>query len=870
MRRLFTRPAPDRRAVELEQQLLNEQPAFNSNTVSARDPTSSLGRSRNALNQGGFLVFGRVVDSIAYIRLYKVQCERGLGTLRCCDSAATGLGVVGARQLNTYPVGTGVLLFYHPQALTHVIICSVPDWMVSAKDALSDYIGQGSNVGLNADAAHYFPFTMPDVGIIDFSAGRPTDSLQAGDWGAISELALRAFLDSFQVQLAVDEMTGFFASYFDQYTRITGLNLDIWSSGYCREDRDDESEFSSVEEYALYPWEAMGLVDPSGVAFEEQTAADCQQDAQNRARFEPVSDRQLGIYRDRCFRGYLGQGSKSQIIVPADLPDPHTYDSDALSVSGLLEENRLIDGTFGLRTARGAYFVKSPLIPAPKRGQRPESQTGDRTDDDYASNGQFGDGDLHKVQSAPAGGGDDIHLIEPSVVLDLMAHAFNWKSLHPFHYHTKDWYVAEESELEAADLMEVPPFADLDQQTFLPQAQKYSVKVDDRYGMVEYYANLSFFAMLPNGGFAQVDGWGAEQRSSGGTQYLHVPGDIVMTAGRNIVLQAGGDVILKGYNNVDASASLGSVRVKAHDNVMIMGGNGGCGGVLIESKSNTPVFKLGEDGEEDAIGGVMLKARNSVVVAVAKQLYLSTAAWEGDEPGAIVIDAGETADIVTRSNQFRRHLISGALDAFGADGDVVNEYWATTTRISTQLVVDGPTYFWGQVTANSDAVFGGIVTATEYCYLSAEQQDTLDSIGETIDGRDISTEIEDSLALVTWLPDNSDLAEMEFYFRAELSLRTTDFTIYEPFWAQIARLNDVALETWQEDVVTGDSHDDSSPYPGLDIWRDQDSYGLQDLNLFDPAGMQAVDRGADYEDPTFADTEWVTLEGNWPITTIST
>jgi hypothetical protein len=123
----------------------------------------------------------------------------------------------------------------------------------------------------------------------------------------------------------------------------------------------------------------------------------------------------------------------------------------------------------------------------------------------------------------------------------------------------------------------------------------------------------------------------------------------------------------------------------------------------------------------------------------------------------------------------------------------------------------------------------------------------------------------------TWVFDNSDAASLEFYFRDEVGYRTTDFQICEPVWAQLARLSGAGVpSTWTEPtVVSTEGRPNSSPYPGITRWNTDEAFGQQDLTLFDPATMLAIDRGAPgsspYEDPAIAATTWVTLEGNWPI-----
>lgn len=864
---LFRRPAPDRRAAELEQRVATDQPASPNGTRPVQDPTSSQSRSRLGLHNGGFVVFGRIVDAVAYARTYKVQCERGIGTLRCCDSAATGLGAYGARQLNTYPVGTGVLVFYHPQAAYHAILCAVPDWAADATAGISDLLVQGGNCGAQVDAVHRFPFQMPrGGGIIDFSAGRPGDSL-SGEWGAITELGLRVLLDPFQVQVAVDEETGLFLCYFDQYARLAGRNLDVRSAVGLREDRDDEGELVSWEGFAQYPWEAAGMPAP-GEPARELSAEEAQQGEPWRSRLEPKDDLQLGIHREQYFRGYLGQGGRRVLLAPnPDGDQPHTYDSDETSLRALAEEFWALDGLVGTRSAKGIYLVKSPLLPAAKRARRPEDHTGDRGEDAYAPAGHYGVGPEHKVRSGPLNEQDDPHVLEPAAALDLIAHAFNWQGLHPFYYHSLDWYLAEESALPAAEAFVPVPFGDLSENTFLPQAAIVEQAVDDRYGLAEYYANLSFWALLPNGGIAQVDGWGSEIRSAGGTQYINTPGDLVLTAGRRIILQAGQDVILKGQHGVEVSASKGHVRVGASGNVLIAGGLSGCGGVLVESRAEGVVFERAESTDsEDVVGGVILRSRHSAVLAEAAKIQLTTAAWEDSDDGHIIIDAGTLARVVMRADTFVRHVETCALDAF-PDG-TANEFWVTRTCVAGTLDVRGGIFAIGDVAVAGQVAVGLTVSATSVHRLSTEQQVRLDEAQALIEDRpeELSTILDDSAELVTWMFDNGKPDELEFYYRSSATLGTEGYTICEPAWAQLARAGSGGVPgTWEETRVVGEHHEDSAPYPGLAAWFDETAYGQIELNLFDPAGMHAVDRGEAYETPELAEPAWVTLEGNWPV-----
>ena len=854
------RQRPDRRAIDLEYRLLQDSSASSSGLRSNQDPASSQGRLRNGLDVDSRIVIGRIVDAIAYTHFYKVQCERGLGTLRCCDSAATSLGVVGARQLNTYSPGTQVVVLYHPQATYAIILAAVPDWSFDARQALPDFIVQGSNVGLQADGVHHNPFSMADNGgIIDFSAGRPSDSIHAGEYGAITETGLRIFLDSFMAQVAVDEETGLFVFYADQLTRLAGRNLQIRSTGSDREDVDDESEFSSTEGWTPYPWEANGLPNPFGVVASELSADSTQRASSDRSRFEPVFDDQLGIYRERRFHGYLGQGGLRKLCVPIG-EGVHRYSVNG-DLIGLAEEAWGLDGSINLRSSRSVFIAKHPLIPEPKATKRPEASTGD-TNPAYASCGLFGDTE-HLVAGDPTTQDPDAHLCEPAAVLDLLAYNFNWKGLHPFHYHTLDWYLPEESDCPNFNVVNAsrPSFVALQTQQYMNLPGSYTVQVDDRYGLVKYYANLSFIALLPTGGIVLRDGFGAEIRMAGGTITTSAPGDIIQAAGKSIINWAGWDAILKANNCVDISANWRDVRIKAEDKVMVTGGNNGCGGVLIESRADHLGFEYGAD---NTIAGIVLRAVRSGVVALAQEHHLIQYTPEEDRETRTVIDGGTSGSINIQGRDFTRQLTTCAIDKIG---NCVNEYWEGGVFLATQLVVNGSGFFNDCLAATGSVVSSGAISGRDFTYLSVEQEAALEESTIITLNRDsllvdFLNDLNDS---VNWLRTGTDLLDVEFYFRTELQYLTAgSWGIYEPAWHQMARDTGGAPAVWIENTIVDEYAIERASWPGLENLQ-ANTYGIQDLTLASAATGSAVDRGSVYEAAYLAAPNWVELDTNWAV-----
>ena len=81
-----------------------------------------------------------------------------------------------------------------------------------------------------------------------------------------------------------------------------------------------------------------------------------------------------------------------------------------------------------------------------------------------------------------------------------------------------------------------------------------------------------------------------------------------LKSGRNVNLWAGYDLILRAKNSIDGSASAHDVRLKAENNMMLLGGNSGTGGVLVESRGASGNFDFSQSGEAVSFGGVILRA----------------------------------------------------------------------------------------------------------------------------------------------------------------------------------------------------------------------------------------------------------------------
>lgn len=818
------RGGPDLRAASIERLLRLLAPKMVGQQGPTADPEGASAAIRHSLDRGTEVTTGRVVDGVAYTHMYKVQLDQAGPVLPCCDLVHTALGIVGAKQLNTYTPGTPVVVLTMHQVEYGVILGALPDFGINAFSALPDMVGQGSGVGLRADDIHKFPFQLDGRGgVADWSCGRPFDSLTVGEWGAVTETGLMVFLDPFLGMLRADEETGLWVFYQDSTTRLAGHNLQIRSAGHELEALDDQGEYSWVEGWAPFLYEARGLLEP-GDPFQDVSVDASQQDAPYLATLEPTANDQQPFHRRQDFHGYLGQGGRRSLCVPASgASNPCTY-GDEVSHMGVAEENWGLDGFIGLRSAKGILIAKRALLPHPKRVCRPEDPAGDSDTSGYDFSGAS-----HKVADLPDADLSRRSLIQAADLEDVLARTFNWQGLHPFAYHQLDWYTPEENACPLAGAMAAsPPFDTLVDVQYLALPTPMKVTVDARYGSVAYYPNDSFFGLLDDGGVVLSGGCGEELVMAHGSIFLRAPGDIWTLPGKSAITWAGWDIIHKANNCVEVVANWGDVRIKAERNVLILGGNDGCGGVMIESKASGTAFR--NDKDDTVITGVVLRAPDSSVAVLTDKLFNVLPASVGGYT-EIRLQAGGGL-ILAESDVFYRRLYTAAVDDFGG---TANEFRGDTTQLGSGLGVYGDIASWRHITEN----------------VTKPIHDRQDIVLESIAAAGLE-------ARLTWLPDHSDVQTVGFFFRSSKLAHTEGLVLYEGRWQRLARLTGQEGVSWDDNLVSTAGGDITRAHPGRQTWEDETGYTQQDFVVYDPGSGLYADRVASQEPswPTHEGVDW--------------
>jgi len=898
------RTQSDLRTYMLELTLSTMFPTVPGELQPTSDPTQSNNSKRRALERPLEILYGRVVDAIAYTNSYKVQLERGGTVIIATDLTQSSLGPIGVRQFSTYAPGTGVMLIYHPQAQFGLIIGARPDFMLKAKHGLGDMIVQGGNAGLHVDGVHKFPFSLKRRGgITDFSTGRPFDQLPSGNWGYMSASGLGLFLDDHMAYMRVDEETGTFLFYRDSMARYAGHNMEVRSAGHHGEEYDDNHEFDYEHDYNAYQWEARGAFTASEMIYRFFAPYDVQQWQPWYSCYEPVFDDQQPIMRYRQFKGYLGQAQKRTLftlprtiptesqsyVIHPDINNPAIEQTIQINSKlnryskkhkfrGLAEENWDLDGHIGIRSAKGIIISKRLIIPEPKRMKRPNDPSGNN-DKNYRFNGLYYDPSVSPPPEHMVGDIDDSGdpyeiLIRCSAFMDTYAHVFNWKGIHQFHYHDKDWYLPQESDYDEAASMPsgIPTFGMLESSQYLPQPPFVTMSIDHRYGNVIYFPNNSYLALLEDGGVLLGDGWGSEIRMTGGSIFNTAAGDIWELPGKNWNTWAGYDAVIRAHNCVDISATFRDVRIKADINCYIFAGNDVCGAVLIESRAPGIDFQCISDqtDPEQLMTGVILRAPNSIVAARAPtMLFTNCGTKGGNTNGEFIIDAHDT-NVVVHCKHMRRCIEESALDYIGSK---VFDYTEDYTLIGSDVLIDGNAFVNDCLLVDGNGIFNGSIAPQKYSTLTPNSLTAINNTETAISNRTeyLNANKAKFCDDAHRIQDSTDFCSLSFFFRTSEQERCVPFAMFETRWQQMARLFPKPVNTWAERPVTWD-HDDSVtyPHPGKKSWLDDSNYHHEDLKLYTMSSNLNKDRplppaSNPYETPQYNASTVEELDDKWLV-----
>lgn len=866
------------------------------------DPLSVASLYRTALQDTEFYV-GKVLFALPWAHHYKVQLS-GAPTVDAILMENGSSVALGARVSSMLPPGSHVCVYKPPGFTVHVILGTLPALCTNDKYNVAQILQLGSNSQVRSQAGYQaLTNLLEDNGNINnFGCGRPLDSVSF-EHAVTTETGISLLIDSFQAALSVSEGCGVFLNWWDNYTKLTGFQLDIESYVDHIRQRYDEGENVYIRGNITYPWEATGAYAKDTGFTTENSPQDYQTDKKKpygKIDIPPGEEDLAPIYRYMEYGGYLGQGYTRMLMKPAKDGGKRKY-SDEEPDYGLWQESVALDGSYTLRSAKSVYIGKYALIPIPKRKKLVEDQKDgdDARKSNYKFSGEFGGNKPHKVKDIKFDG-QEHHLLRASGVLDLLTYNYNWKSTHPFYYHEKDYKYKDERELDkitkAQSKLDYSSTPDLG---YLKEPEKKKLKIDDRYNEVEYFQSMSFLTFLEDGGVVLGDGYGAQLTMTGGKMQLEAPNDImIMPGGRHVTLCD--EMYVRARNNIEFSSSDKDVRFKAENNMQFLSANSGRGGMLFESKSTSSTHIFNNlYGDQVKDNGITFLCKKSDIGVLGKNVYVRSGADKAHK-GSITLDAAQgEKDLVCYSktmNIFNSKGVNiwhspegeegGAFDAshrFGKGVSLISGHCVVQKHICNPegglisrktLVTAGNVIAIKKMAQKDGGMLGDSTEA------AGDVNDALQKCQEAIiKHRNFGEPIWNAkLKLKYYLPNigignETVIKQFGFSFndRPEGKGKPFDlddtWSIIESRWQQYVRL-DLATggSAWTEKPVKY-QESDLYPFPGKKHWKTEKKLQqLKELKLFDATEAYAKDRKDPvYEEPKLSKFEPVKADGNYKL-----
>lgn len=829
----------------------------NKTTVQYQDPATSPAIPANAAsiaansvtgNQAGVIFMGTVKRTNPGLYTYEVMGVNN-PSLPCGELSS------GPYSYSNYPVGTSVLVWKQtPQAAVGVILGAIPTndvlWASPVKS-----IVEGRLNGPGVDSAH----TTYANGIIEqlqtllskgiasclslynYNNGKPYDIID-GDWGSLNEFKVGLHAGKFTARLmgGMSEVT---ASYLDNSVSVLAHKTSTETLTTDEKHFCDQGEGSTVKYMTPYLWEGLGSSTPASSGAidsrEVTTTPYMQMEASSlRAGFEPHTLQQTGIFRYMELTGFLGDLLHQWVAVPKVTGNVVSRD-DEKKWPGVYEHFVGIDGFTAIRTAKGLLLEKTNLIAVPEEKKDPWDPEGDKDEDcDYGKTPY----EESEYEYEWGNESETTPRLRPLLAQDYLAFVSGIASVRHLIDHSKDWSIPEEVDSSITDEASSPVAEALGKTYQVTTPTPTKVKVDHRR-TVKYYPVKSYVLMSDDGNIVAQNAYGVGYSLVGANLELTAPGDIILRPGRRVVAMAPQDIIMRSGRNVDVSAGIGNVRVKAEKNVMVLAGNGGTGGVLLESKGTGSSFSVDKPGDEVELSGVVIKALDSCVATYGGEVYMSAAMGEKLTLEAPEGDLRLTGSVI-------QSVASKELETAVGDVGAFNSYAKQSADGFTALIGSAGKMFSesGLILTSGGITVSGQISASDGFYSPTTEVITVNTSQlERITTRELkAAQDEKSVSELSFTRFDETTRDADkglggmnlsknigFSFNSTEQFGLEDFSLVETPWQLRYKAAGVGSK-WSEPVITTVLPDgttaESYPWPGKEAWSVDAAYVTIDSN----------------------------------------
>lgn len=898
----FSQPV-DRRVMELDDALRGVEAIAGAlpGLGLFRDSTRAAATNLHKLGYEGRMFRGVVIHPLPYINWYKVQTAEAGGWIACCSLVHGTLLPGGPRSLAMPGPNESVMVFKPRGMNVGYIVGTIPNAIAEGSVVVPDWVSQGSGAGLKREEGHKFPVKglYKKGGTIDWSDQRPQDQTPL-EQGWISPFGLAITIDDEMVQVRANEMCGLTCTIYDSWCRLAGLQLLVESGVHEVDAGDDEGESRYFHGIATYPFEALGQY-KEGQEWTQEFSDKEVQYTRHKGKVDlPDGKEDLQpIYRYQEYGGYLGQGHVRTVNRPEKEGGQRFFKDQSKPDIGLFVESIALDGGYTLLSAKDVHIGKRCKIVVPKQLKPQADKNGDDGEQgNYKFSSLFGGGEEHKVKDVKVTG-EVKSVLRAAAVLDLLAYAANWKYPHPFHYHKADYKTWNPSDI--TDLphdTDVVPFGG--DAFFVKDPTPVKLKIDHRYGQVEYFERESFLRFFDDGTVMLGSGCGVDLVMAGGRARINAPKGVDICPGTEFTVLAE-QIVMRAKGSVDISSTDKDVRLKAESNMQLLAGNKGKGGILLEAKGRgTQEQFKNKYGEDVVSNGVLIRAAQSAVASYGKDIYIRTGGADLGE-GDILIDASRgkrRAQVFAR--EFHTYTTKGVTFNYGPvdKSSTVTKVYSFGEKSCVMdvklllggkligysggggkpgIIVDGGVYgtkafATAGVMADKKGMFLGKVpggfagTISSACNSASSSVEILRNAGSSRH----QTTIVDKYYQTDQLGDDALIENLKFSFRdppaSTTQYKTEQFKLPESRWQQYVRFGmGTGGVQWTEKPVLYQGRE-TYPWPGKKKWADEPTFlKLTEMTMFDTGKRHDKDRPGPYEEPEVQDFDKAVPDGEFKL-----
>lgn len=801
---------------------------------------------------------GRIIKYVPAYNYYTVKVD-GEGQLYSGVMAQGGSGLAGSRQNVALVPNSMVLVYDAAMGGAGERVCYILGAVTPiATDGMlvpADQDAPNTGAGFLHDAVFNYPAVEDPQrdGAVHAGNQTPVDALP-GEHTISNPIGPALHVGYFMAQLCASDRAAIQLFRDGELVRVMGREYQLHTFAEETEHHASEGELTVTRRVAMLPWEALGAFS------KDQPVAKLSEEPQDDPGAPPEvpsvttqEDNQRGIFRYQEHIGYMGDMYHRFVEVPISEAGLDTTTSPVAQHQGVFHEHIGADGSFLLQSAKSISLEKWNLIPVPLPAASPDDPAGDNATN-YKVNGVVGEGPDNPREDFGFAGREDA-AAHGMLGLELHGFAGDRMGLANLRAHTKDVAIAKEQDVPlASENGGLYPEYRLDPERMWMPLPKYRELVvqQGRWESVRYYASRSAIQQLDDGSIVLEDGYGSQIVMAGGNIRITCPGDVMLQPGRSLVAMAPQDAVVKAGNSVDITASRRDVRIKAENNLALLGGNSGTGGVLIESRDAGREFNFEKDGEGQDVQGLVLRNTRGVVAVLSKDLAITGLDASGTSViqtrGEMVlrgqttrVEAVETVTVSsgpvfeTAAGQTYTSYMFGRTDmSFGVGTPVQAILNTTSTSIFGSTTVFGVLGVeGGAVMSGSLAVTGGVTSPSEMMALmqtstsnqiTAVIRTTRDSDTRTLDrtGQSLATDrkpLQSKAIKNFYFNDVESTRAARYTLRTDQDYHTTtleQFVLPEARWQQYARLFGTG-KAWQEPEVQGTTTN-TAPWPGIKAW----------------------------------------------------